>query len=212
MKAVLTPLGFINIFPDNSLSGLTQTSTVILSQWLLLQHYPVGQATLQHITAMLPWMNLLTPPAAPVKKYIYIYIYKRAPLLSHALYFRIMVSVVWAVLSDPIGFPRFAVWCFTYVSECLYPHFELSAGGTAGGEPAVWGSRICPISRFMMIAAAFLVLLRPYSIQCVLLLLLLLLGTIATILFFCCWHRRLRNGKHPIKSVLSGGRSKSRGE
>ncbi|XP_035799924.2 dystonin isoform X7 [Amphiprion ocellaris] len=61
----------------------------------------------------------------------------------------------------------------------------------------------------MMIAAAFLVLLRPYSIQCVLLLLLLLLGTIATILFFCCWHRRLRNGKHPIKSVLSG-RSKSR--
>uniref|UniRef100_A0A8C4NWW1 Dystonin n=1 Tax=Dicentrarchus labrax TaxID=13489 RepID=A0A8C4NWW1_DICLA len=62
-----------------------------------------------------------------------------------------------------------------------------------------------------MIAAAFLVLLRPYSIQCVLLLLLLLLGTIATILFFCCWHRRLRNGKHPIKSVLSG-RTKSRGE
>ncbi|XP_015229974.1 PREDICTED: dystonin [Cyprinodon variegatus] len=61
----------------------------------------------------------------------------------------------------------------------------------------------------MMIAAAFLVLLRPYSIQCVLLLLLLLLGTIATILFFCCWHRRLRNGKHPIKSVL-GGRSRSR--
>ncbi|XP_017268354.1 dystonin isoform X5 [Kryptolebias marmoratus] len=62
----------------------------------------------------------------------------------------------------------------------------------------------------MMIAAAFLVLLRPYNIQCVLLLLLLLLGTIATILFFCCWHRRLRNGKHPIKSVLSGGRSRSR--
>ncbi|KAM9345301.1 dystonin [Symphorus nematophorus] len=61
----------------------------------------------------------------------------------------------------------------------------------------------------MMIAAAFLVLLRPYSIQCVLLLLLLLLGTIATILFFCCWHRKLRNGKHPIKSVLSG-RTKSR--
>ncbi|XP_074531255.1 dystonin isoform X1 [Halichoeres trimaculatus] len=60
----------------------------------------------------------------------------------------------------------------------------------------------------MMIAAAFLVLLRPYSIQCVLLLLLLLLGTIATILFFCCWHRRLRNGKHPIKSVLSGRRSR----
>uniref|UniRef100_A0A8D3BVI5 Dystonin n=1 Tax=Scophthalmus maximus TaxID=52904 RepID=A0A8D3BVI5_SCOMX len=62
-----------------------------------------------------------------------------------------------------------------------------------------------------MIAAAFLVLLRPYSIQCVLLLLLLLLGTIATILFFCCWHRRLRDGKHPMKSVLSG-RAKSRGE
>eukprot|EP00063_Salmo_salar_P094924 XP_014069759.1 PREDICTED: dystonin-like isoform X24 [Salmo salar] len=60
-----------------------------------------------------------------------------------------------------------------------------------------------------MIAAAFLVLLRPYSIQVVLLLLLLLVGTIATILFFCCWHRRLRNGKHPIKSVLSG-RSRSR--
>ncbi|XP_041107393.1 dystonin-like [Polyodon spathula] len=61
----------------------------------------------------------------------------------------------------------------------------------------------------MMIAAAFLVLLRPYSIQCVLLLLLLLLGTIATILFFCCWHRKLRKGKHPVKSVLSG-RSRSR--
>nr|XP_040033769.1 dystonin isoform X6 [Gasterosteus aculeatus aculeatus] len=60
-----------------------------------------------------------------------------------------------------------------------------------------------------MIAAAFLVLLRPYSIQCALLLLLLLLGTIATILFFCCWHRKLRNGKHPIKSVLSG-RARSR--
>lgn len=62
-----------------------------------------------------------------------------------------------------------------------------------------------------MIAAAFLVLLRPLSIQCVLILLLLLLGTVATILFFCCWHRRLRSGKHPIKSVLSG-RSRSRGE
>lgn len=62
-----------------------------------------------------------------------------------------------------------------------------------------------------MIAAAFLVLLRPYSIQCVLLLLLLLLGTIATILFLCCWHRKLRDGKHPIKSVLSG-RPRSRGE
>nr|XP_014351681.1 PREDICTED: dystonin [Latimeria chalumnae] len=60
-----------------------------------------------------------------------------------------------------------------------------------------------------MIAAAFLVLLRPYSIQCVLLLLLLLLGTIATILFFCCWHRKLQKGRHPMKSVLSG-RSRSR--
>ncbi|XP_056291894.1 dystonin isoform X13 [Pseudoliparis swirei] len=60
-----------------------------------------------------------------------------------------------------------------------------------------------------MIAAAFLVLLRPYSIQCVLLLLLLLLGTIATVLFFYCWHRRLRDGKHPIKSMLSG-RTRSR--
>lgn len=64
---------------------------------------------------------------------------------------------------------------------------------------------------FRMIAAAFLVLLRPYSIQWVLLLLLLLLGTIATILFLCCWHRRIRDGKHPIKSVLSG-RTKCRGE
>lgn len=62
-----------------------------------------------------------------------------------------------------------------------------------------------------MIAAAFLVLLRPYSIQCALFLLLLLLGTIATILFFCCWHRRLQKGRHPIKSVFSG-RSRSRGE
>ncbi|XP_075270749.1 dystonin isoform X9 [Opisthocomus hoazin] len=60
-----------------------------------------------------------------------------------------------------------------------------------------------------MIAAAFLVLLRPYSIQCVLFLLLLLLGTIATILFFCCWHRRLQKARHPIKSVFSG-RSRSR--
>ncbi|XP_077667720.1 dystonin isoform X1 [Eretmochelys imbricata] len=60
-----------------------------------------------------------------------------------------------------------------------------------------------------MIAAAFLVLLRPYSIQCALFLLLLLLGTIATILFFCCWHRKLQKGRHPIKSVLSG-RSRSR--
>ncbi|XP_014747255.1 PREDICTED: dystonin isoform X17 [Sturnus vulgaris] len=60
-----------------------------------------------------------------------------------------------------------------------------------------------------MIAAAFLVLLRPYSIQCALFLLLLLLGTIATILFFCCWHRRLQKARHPIKSVFSG-RSRSR--
>ncbi|GCC28899.1 hypothetical protein chiPu_0007333 [Chiloscyllium punctatum] len=60
-----------------------------------------------------------------------------------------------------------------------------------------------------MIAAAFLVLLKPYSVQCVLLLLLLLLGTIATILFFCCWHRKLRKARHPIKSVGSG-RSRSR--
>jgi len=62
-----------------------------------------------------------------------------------------------------------------------------------------------------MIAAAFLVLLRPLSIQCVLLLLLLLLGTVATILFLCCWHRKLRNEKIPIKSVLTR-RSRSRGE
>ncbi|XP_053237092.1 dystonin isoform X24 [Podarcis raffonei] len=60
-----------------------------------------------------------------------------------------------------------------------------------------------------MIAAAFLVLLRPYSIQCALFLLLLLLGTVATILFFCCWHRKLQKGRHPIKSVFSG-RSRSR--
>uniref|UniRef100_H3DGM8 Calponin-homology (CH) domain-containing protein n=1 Tax=Tetraodon nigroviridis TaxID=99883 RepID=H3DGM8_TETNG len=60
-----------------------------------------------------------------------------------------------------------------------------------------------------MIAAAFLVLLRPYSIQFVLLLLLLLIGTVATILFLCCWHRRVSHGKHPIKSVLSG-RTRSR--
>nr|XP_057914426.1 dystonin isoform X23 [Doryrhamphus excisus] len=61
----------------------------------------------------------------------------------------------------------------------------------------------------MMIAAVFLVLLRPLSVQCVLLLLLLLLGTVATILFFCSWHRSIAQGKHPIKSVLSG-RTKSR--
>uniref|UniRef100_A0A4W4F390 Dystonin n=1 Tax=Electrophorus electricus TaxID=8005 RepID=A0A4W4F390_ELEEL len=60
-----------------------------------------------------------------------------------------------------------------------------------------------------MIAAAFLVLLRPLSIQCVLLLLLLLLGTVATILFLCCLHRKLRNEKIPIKSVLTR-RSRSR--
>ncbi|XP_058410097.1 dystonin isoform X10 [Diceros bicornis minor] len=60
-----------------------------------------------------------------------------------------------------------------------------------------------------MIAAAFLVLLRPYSIQCALFLLLLLLGTIATIVFFCCWHRNLQKGRHPMKSVFSG-RSRSR--
>uniref|UniRef100_A0A4W4F2W7 Dystonin n=1 Tax=Electrophorus electricus TaxID=8005 RepID=A0A4W4F2W7_ELEEL len=62
-----------------------------------------------------------------------------------------------------------------------------------------------------MIAAAFLVLLRPLSIQCVLLLLLLLLGTVATILFLCCLHRKLRNEKIPIKSVLTR-RSRSRGD
>ncbi|XP_061914261.1 dystonin isoform X3 [Entelurus aequoreus] len=61
----------------------------------------------------------------------------------------------------------------------------------------------------MMIAAVFLVLLRPLSIQCMLLLLLLLLGTVATILFVCNWHRNLASGKDPIKSVLSG-RAKSR--
>ncbi|KAL6090576.1 hypothetical protein STEG23_009425, partial [Scotinomys teguina] len=60
-----------------------------------------------------------------------------------------------------------------------------------------------------MIAAAFLVLLRPYSIQCALFLLLLLLGTIATIIFFCCWHRKLQKGRHPMRSVFSG-RSRSR--
>ncbi|KAM8776730.1 dystonin isoform 9-T9 [Rhynchonycteris naso] len=60
-----------------------------------------------------------------------------------------------------------------------------------------------------MIAAAFLVLLRPYSIQCALFLLLLLLGTIATIVFCCCWHRKLQKGRHPMKSVFSG-RSRSR--
>ncbi|XP_018118963.1 dystonin isoform X3 [Xenopus laevis] len=61
-----------------------------------------------------------------------------------------------------------------------------------------------------MIAAAFLVLLRPYSIQCAFLLLLLMLGTIATISFLCCWHRKLQKGRHTIKNVL-GGRARSRG-
>ncbi|XP_057704258.1 dystonin isoform X4 [Corythoichthys intestinalis] len=61
----------------------------------------------------------------------------------------------------------------------------------------------------MMIAAVFLVLLRPLSVQCALLLLLLLLGTVATILFFCSWQRNVARGKQPVKSVLSG-RSKSR--
>ncbi|XP_061693198.1 dystonin [Syngnathoides biaculeatus] len=61
----------------------------------------------------------------------------------------------------------------------------------------------------MMIAAVFLVLLRPLSLQCALVLLLLLLGTVATILFFCSWQRSVARGKQPIKSVLSG-RSKSR--
>ncbi|XP_069873335.1 dystonin isoform X5 [Dipodomys merriami] len=60
-----------------------------------------------------------------------------------------------------------------------------------------------------MIAAAFLVLLRPYSVQCALFLLLLLLGTVATIVFFCCWHRRLQKGRHPMRTVLSG-RARSR--
>ncbi|XP_059374124.1 dystonin-like isoform X2 [Carassius carassius] len=60
-----------------------------------------------------------------------------------------------------------------------------------------------------MIAAAFLVLLRPLSIQCVLLLLLLLVGTVAAIVFLSCWHRRLRDEKIPIKSVLTR-RSRSR--
>ncbi|XP_026550974.1 dystonin isoform X8 [Pseudonaja textilis] len=60
-----------------------------------------------------------------------------------------------------------------------------------------------------MIAAAFLVLLRPYSIQCALFLLLLLVGTIATILFLCSWHRKVQKGRHPIKSVFAG-RSRSR--
>ncbi|XP_056421747.1 dystonin isoform X16 [Hyla sarda] len=54
-----------------------------------------------------------------------------------------------------------------------------------------------------MIAAAFLVLLRPYSIQCALLMLLLMLGTIATISFLFCWHRKLQKGRHPMKTVFS---------
>ncbi|KAM4042425.1 dystonin isoform 18-T18 [Anomaloglossus baeobatrachus] len=61
-----------------------------------------------------------------------------------------------------------------------------------------------------MIAAAFLVLLRPYSIQCALLLLLLMLGTVATISFLCCWHRKLQKGRHPMKTVFSY-RPRSRG-
>ncbi|XP_069462273.1 dystonin isoform X19 [Ambystoma mexicanum] len=55
-----------------------------------------------------------------------------------------------------------------------------------------------------MIAAAFLVLLRPYSIQCALLLLLLVLGTVATILFFCTWHRKLQKVRPPIRTVFGG--------
>lgn len=62
-----------------------------------------------------------------------------------------------------------------------------------------------------MIAAVFLVLLRPLSVQCALLLLLLLLGTVATIVFFCSWQRYVARGKQPIRSALSG-RSKCRGE
>ncbi|XP_063775378.1 dystonin [Pseudophryne corroboree] len=54
-----------------------------------------------------------------------------------------------------------------------------------------------------MIAAAFLVFLRPYSIQCALLLLLLMLGTIATISFLFCWHRKIQKGRHPMKTVFS---------
>ncbi|KAM8953054.1 dystonin [Pelodytes ibericus] len=59
-----------------------------------------------------------------------------------------------------------------------------------------------------MIAAAFLVLLRPYSIQCALLLLVLMLGTIATISFLCCWHRKLQK-RHSMKTVFSN-RARSR--
>ncbi|XP_042313307.1 dystonin [Sceloporus undulatus] len=71
-----------------------------------------------------------------------------------------------------------------------------------------------------MIAAAFLVLLRPYSVQCALFLLLLLLGTVATILFFCSWHRGIhkaaRNRRSAIKAAAAAaaaafpGRSRSR--
>ncbi|TRY65247.1 hypothetical protein DNTS_014059, partial [Danionella cerebrum] len=60
-----------------------------------------------------------------------------------------------------------------------------------------------------MIAAAFLVLLRPLSVQYLLFLLVLLIATIATIVFLCCFHRKLRNDKIPIKSVLPR-RSRSR--
>ncbi|XP_077343957.1 dystonin isoform X7 [Lithobates pipiens] len=61
-----------------------------------------------------------------------------------------------------------------------------------------------------MIAAAFLVFLRPYSIQCALLLLFLMLGTIATISFLCCWHGKLQKSRHPMKTVFSY-RPRSRG-
>ncbi|KAM9316059.1 dystonin [Gastrophryne carolinensis] len=54
-----------------------------------------------------------------------------------------------------------------------------------------------------MIAAVFLVLLRPYSIQCAVLLLLLMLGTLATIAFLYYWHRKLYKSRHPIRNVFS---------
>lgn len=122
-----------------------------------------------------------------------------------------MISIVWAVYFEPSTRSTLCpAMLSTRVSRCLYSHLGLWAAEERRGAAA--GISVLHLSlRLMMIAAAFLVLLRPYSIQCVLLLLLLLLGTIATILFFCCWHRRLRNGKHPMKSVLSG-RAKSRGE
>lgn len=123
----------------------------------------------------------------------------------------IMMSIVCAGCFEPYSV-RCRVCDDCLCQRRLYSYLAVSFKyKPTGKDSAVWGCRIRPSSCLMMIAAAFLVLLRPYSIQCVLLLLLLLLGTIATILFFCCWHRRLRNGKHPIKSVLSG-RPKSRGE